>query len=606
MAFLNRRLLHPLRCILATQLLILHGTAVQAQVDWSREVLAERDTDEKERIVCVRGTKEGVSADVIATLIKREKHGSAVAAAAGQYFEKGELDTNTPGVLMALAQRPDIGAQAIAYASVSTSAPELIVGFASAKNDDAQLVAARMLAATAVMRGDADRQAKRLPDKIGDKSVRLNVNYRDQIVALLESDDELVLEYTLHAAAIDRVSFAKDAIAKHQDHKDPAVAMAAQYALASVNGEINAAAVLEQINEKPKATRGKKADTPPALTYETRGTPRTYAIMAAGMAKLSDASDPLMALLGDQDMHVAVEAARALGHIGSEGIALKLLGVMTDEMPWPVRLAMYDAIGANPDKAAIAPLRESYTAEDGRLRQDALFALLSIVAGKPEAMTIDAFDNWWALNGEAFVVDVKATNTWRAEHSPGQCEVQPIAGFYDSAVISDRPVFAVDASLSMKGKQIESLQSMLETVVLGLPNYVKFNIVDFGGHVRTLAPGGMIPAENRKAAMEQFKYEMELTLGTRTYDAVERAILIPGMDSVHFLSDGAPYGSHLASWVKIDYVTRLLCRTTPVAVNVIFFPEPGKEEQAAKSVLAKQMQAYAEAHAGKFVVSVAE
>lgn len=575
------------------------------QVNWAREVIAERDLDRKEFLVCSRGNK-GVTAEVLATLIKRERHGPAVASAAGQYFEKGELDADTPAVLAALVQRPDIGAQAIAYAALSARAPELIVGFSSSNSDDAQLIAARLLAVTAFMRHPGDREKMRLAEKVAGKSSRLNVNYREQIVALLKSDDEDVLEYTLLAAGVDGVVFAEDAIAKHASHQHPRVAMAAQFALARVKGKVDAEAILKQINEKPRPSRRGRDEPLPALTYEPRGTPQTYAIMAAGAAELTDAAEPLIGLLRDDDLHVAVAAARALGQIGGEGLPVRLLQQVGDDTPWPVRLALYDAVGANPQKAAVALLRERYTAEDGRLRQDALFALLSIIAGQAERMDIAAFDNWWSLNGEAFEVDPEATAAWRAEHRVGEVEVDPIAGFYDSAVISDRPVFAVDASKSMAGKQIESLQAVLDNVVLSLPDYVKFNIVDFGGHVRTLAPGGLIPAANRKAAMYQFKQEMTLTFGTRTYDAIERAVFIPEMDTVHFLSDGAPYGSHLKSWAKIDYVTRLLGRTAPIAVNMIYFPEPGNEAKAAKSSLARQMQAYAEHHAGRFVVSVAE
>jgi len=592
--------------VLAGLLTLFVCPTVHAQVaDWSREVLATRDTDQKEFLVCVRGNR-GITAETLAALIRRERHGPAVASAAGQYFEKGELDVDTPAVLAALAKRPDIGAQAIAYAALSDRAPELIVGFATSKSDDAQRLAARLLAATAVMRHPEDREKMRPAEKAAGKSSKLNVDYDEQITTLLGSDDEDVLEYALLAAGIDGVESAGDAIAGHSEHNNPAVAMVAQYALARVGGEVDAEAILKHIELKPRRSRRGRDQTQPMLTYDPRGTAQSYAIMAAGAAGLDDAVDPLFELLAEEDPHVAVAAARSLGQIGGEGLPVRLLEQMNNDTPWPVRLALYDAVGANPDKDAVAPLRERFIAEDGRLRQDALFALLSIIAGQAERMDIAAFDHWWSLHGEAFEVDAEATAAWRSEHRVGEVEIDPIAGFYDSAVISDRPVFAVDASKSMAGKQIESLQAMLDNDVLSLPDYVKFNIVDFGGHVRTLAPGGLIPAENRKAAMYQFKQEMELTFGTRTYDAIERAIFIPEMDTVHFLSDGAPYGSHLKNWGKIDYVTRLLCRTAPVAVNMIFIPEPGREAKAAKSNLAKQMKAYAEHHAGKFVVSVAE
>ncbi len=579
------------------------------RVDWSKKVLSTRDPDKKEFEVCVNMMRNQVTAEVLATLVKRERHGPAVVAVAGQYFEKGVLDRDTPALLRALADRPDIGAQAIAYAALSPGAHELIVGLSASESDKDQRIAARMLAATAVMRNQDDRKSKRLAEKVTGKSGRLNINYREQVVVLLSSKDEAVLEYTLLAAAIDRISFAKDAIAPHAKSKDPAVAMAAQYALASVGGEIDASAVLGQINTAPrpdKHRRGRDEKPPTVLDYDPRGTPRTYAIGAAGRAKLKDAIDPLLGLLHDEDLRTAVAAARALGMIGGKGLPARLLGSMTDDTHWAVRVALYDAAGHHPEPASVVPLFDRFREETGRLRQDALYALLSIFAGKPQGLTYVAANEWWALNKDTFKVDAAATRAWRAEHPVGVAEVEPIAGFYDSAVISDRPVFAVDASLSMKGAQIESLKQMLSGVVLALPDAVKFNIVDFGGHVRVLAAGGLIPAENRKPAMQQFSYDMELTLGTRSYDAIERAVRIPGMDTVHFLSDGAPAGSHLNGWGRMNYITRLLCRTAPIAVNMIFFPEPGKEAAAAKSQNAKRMAEYAKAHAGRFVISTAK
>lgn len=585
---------------------VVFACPANAQKDWSAEVLAIRDTDKKEQQTCVLSIREGVSSEVLAKLTQRERHGPAVALAAGRYFEKGPLDQNTPAVLRALADRPDIGPAVIAYASVSPFAPQLIVGLSSSDRDQDQLIAARMLAATAVMRRPLDREKKRLPEKVGPKSAALNVNYREQVVVLLVSDNDLVLEYTLLAVGLDRIVFAKDAATKHADNKDPAVAMAAQFALAGVNAEVDAEAILKQITRPVKAKRPMKGDPPPGLSYDPRGDARRYAIMAAGRAKLTEAVDPLFDLLGDPDLHTSVAAARALGQIGGEGMPLKLLEAITDQTPWPVRVALYQAIGHLPDKAVIEPLRARFTAEKGRFRQDALYALLSISAGQMPGMTIHDFDAWWLQEGEAFKVDLNATREWRATNPIGLAEVEPIAGFYDSAVISERPVFAVDASLSMKGVQIESLKTMLTDVGLSLPQQVKFNIVDFGGHVRVLAPGGLIPAKNRKRAMQQFIYELELTYATRSFDAIERAIMLPEMDTVHFLSDGAPIGGHVDHWQRIDYVTRLLCRTKPVAIQVVFFPPPGKAEKAAKGMSAKLMTNYAQAHAGRFVISTAE
>ena len=76
---------------------------------------------------------------------------------------------------------------------------------------------------------------------------------------------------------------------------------------------------------------------------------------------------------------------------------------------------------------------------------------------------------------------------------------------------------------------------------------------------------------------------------------------VPGMDTVHFLSDGAPYGSHLRSWGRIEYATRLYCQTAPVAVHAIYFPNPGKAAAGGET-----MKKYANANAGRFHVIQAQ
>ncbi|MEM9109653.1 MAG: VWA domain-containing protein [Planctomycetota bacterium] len=593
----NRSIIILIKLIVLSCLLHTTGTSVLADPvsDWSSAVLSTKDTDEKERLVCVKG-HHGVLPETLSKLAKRERHGPAVASAAGQYFENGEFDRNTPDLLRLLADRPDIGHQAIAYASLSPIASQLIMGFADSKSVPDQQIAARMIAASSVMRFGSDFKNQTPAEDIDRPINTLSVTYHEQIKKLLtNSQDRIVLEYTLLAAGHERLAMLKQLFNKHAGSRDARVAMAAQYALARTKSEVNQPVLLRQLNAAPKHHKDR-----PVIGYDPRDTPMIYAIRALGETKHNEAVSKLLDLIANQDTHVAVAAARAVGQIGGEGIGLRLLDALNAQTPWPVRVAIYDAIGRHPDKATIARLRVQYSQEKGRFRQDLLYALFSIVAGKPRELTIEAFDEWWAQNQDTYQADKQATMAWRKRVGIRRMEVSAIAGFYESAVISNRPVFVVDASLSMKGAQIDSLKQELATIVKSFPVEVRFNIVDFGGHVRTLAPGGMIPAKNRKAAMQQFDYEMELTFGTRVYDAIERASRIPGMDTIHFLSDGAPLGSDLKAWERVNYVSRLQFRTAPVAVHIVYYPNPGQPKNAK---LAQAMSKYVANHIGRFKVS---
>lgn len=572
--------------------------------DWAGEVIRQRSEAEKERLVCIRALRAGVSSEVLLELLRRERHGPAVAAAVGQYFEKDQLDAAAPELLVAAANRPDIGAQAVVYASVSPSADLMIQGLVGTGNDKAQQVAARMLAATALMRTEQDRAKLREPGgNINKGRLRLRSDFGDSIRTLLESRDEVTLEYALLAAAWDKAQVDAALVESLAASREDGVKLAAQYYLARTGSAVDADLLLETITTQPRRRRG---DVLGPLGYETRATPRHYAVMAAGEAGLAGAIEPLVSLLTDEDVPLSVEAARALGRIADPSVPGKLAGAFERELAWPVRVAVYDGLGGQPDKASIAVLRQRYETETGRLRQDALYAMLSIIAGQCGDPTISAFDVWWQDNGEAFVVDPKATAQWRRGHPVQVAQVREWAGFYDAKVISDRPVFVVDASASMRGAQIDSLNATLKETVLGLPDHIKFNIVDFGGHVRVLADGGLIPAANRAAAMERFTYDMELTLGTRTYDAMERAVFLPEMDTIHFLSDGAPAGSQLKHWDRIAFAQRVLFRYVPVSVNIIYFPEGGAAAVRPNNTQVAKMKGLVEMHAGTFVISGAE
>lgn len=575
----------------------------ETRADFVDNILNEKDVAQKE--VLGSRNKDGVTSEQVGKLVQRERHSPVVALVVGQYFEKNTLDKNTPEVLRMLAKRSDIAAQSIAYAALNPDASKLIKGLAASDAKADQRIAARMLAATAVMRhtqnvAEGQQPGKKKGGKGKQSSILHGPDYIDEVKTLLsESRDEVALEYTLLAVGLGRIKGVTEPVAMHAQSKRPEVALAAQYALACIGGEVDAEAVLGGIAQRPRSRKPR-----PALSYDPRQTPRNYAIMAAGEAKLADAVDPLMDLIVDKDLHNAVFAARALGRIAGEGIGPRMLDQINEDMLWPVRIAIYDAVGRNPDKAAVTLLKEHFSKEPGRLRQDALYALLSIVAGKPEAMTYDAFANWWNEHGDSFEVDPDATRAWRLKHRVGEAEVQELAGFYESAVISDRPVFAVDASKSMQGAQIESLIQTLDEVVDSFPDRVQFGIVDFGGHVRSLGGTRLIPARNSKRAMHQFKYEMELTGATRSYDAIERAMDVTGMDTVHFLSDGSPIGGHLDHWNRINYATRLRCFVAPVAVHAIYFPDAKVQGKATGKAVS--MQRFAEDHAGRFHVIVAQ
>lgn len=594
-------------CLIALFLLAL-APAAYAQADWSDKVLKQRRPEDKVRIAANLAMRQGVSEQVLISLADKERHAPAVSAAVGIYFEKLNRVPESFLAMRVIVNRRDIGDKAMAFAAMCPLAQELVSALTESREEIDRQMAARIIAAIATMRHSdrqseaqsADQPNKPKPVNAPQASAWLTADYTEQIRKLVEtSKSRATLECCMLAIGLDRIDALKDLAVDHVGHRVPEVDGAARFALASLGGEIDTAALVTAIREVDR----KRVKDP--LSYNPRHSALVYYAMTAGQASVSEAVEPLMELLNDRDPHTSVAAARALGKIGGEGMAVRLLGAINEESPWPLRLAIYDAVGANPDSAAIEPLLKRFGIETGRLRQDVLYALLSIAAGQPEDHTIEGFRAWHE-SVEAFAVDVEATRVWRRANRVGEVQVPPFAGFYETAVISDNLVFALDASKSINEQQLAQMQETLVGLFESLPAEMKFNLVDFGGHVRMLAKGTMLSGNVRERALGVFFKRTELTFGTRIYEAIEVSMELPDVDTLHFLSDGQPYGSQLNSWERVDYMTRLRCSTVPIAVHIVLMARNGKPEQIAKRQLAKQMSQYAQVRGGRFVILVSE
>ncbi|MFW6162017.1 MAG: VWA domain-containing protein [Planctomycetota bacterium] len=131
-------------------------------------------------------------------------------------------------------------------------------------------------------------------------------------------------------------------------------------------------------------------------------------------------------------------------------------------------------------------------------------------------------------------------------------------------------VFVLDTSMSMKGQKIESLKQTMSDTLERMPEHMAFNVVNFGGTVHVMRPSALIDARHRATADDSIRY-MELSWGTRTFDALEEATRLPGMDTIVYLSDAAPVAGAFEAWDRIVGVFDLYNRYRPVAIDCILY-----------------------------------
>ena len=296
-------------------------------------------------------------------------------------------------------------------------------------------------------------------------------------------------------------------------------------------------------------------------------------------------------LLKHKDLRVQIEAAKAIGRIGSQdSLPILIEKIQERRKHWPVMIQVLDSIGAIPDKQSVQPLIDMYEKEKGRLRLDVAFALCSIAGEKKTFLTYKHWQEWWDKVKDDFQVDMNKTLQFRQTHLPIDLHVPSNGEFYGLPIFSDRICFVVDTSLSMKGGKIENLRENAITTIESLNDAVYFNQVDFGGQIKIHYGGDLM--QDKRSLIEYIKV-MPMSWGTRSLDSIEVGMEINPVDTIYFLSDGAPIQSQITSWDGIHPSIDLTNRYRPIAVFCVSF-SAGKSN-------ARQMEKLSRSNAGKSV-----
>ena len=330
----------------------------------------------------------------------------------------------------------------------------------------------------------------------------------------------------------------------------------------------------EAADKDVKAAFGKsmRVDKPMTgtSTYLSYGDPNVPAMAtlceALGRTKNKKYLGIIHKALESKDERVRVDAVRALRKIGDK-TSLPYLYKAMQKCEWTQLIEICHFLGENPAKESIPHLINKFKAETGRFRLDVNYALSSI-AGKRIGYKPEQWEAWWKANARKFKVDLTKTIDFRSQVRLQDVGAIALGGFYSISIYSDRCCFVVDYSLSMKGDKIADLKENMTETVENLRDYVEFNICDFGGDVNLLYDGTLI--DNKKKALEYIQYA-PLTGGTRSMDAIERGMMIPEVDTIYFLSDGAPVRSEFNKWGLIHSLIRYMNRYRYIAMSTICF-----------------------------------
>jgi len=440
-------------------------------------------------------------------------------------------------------------------------------------------------------KGAGKKGPKKAAGKKGGNSGRVPLVGRTKLepllAKLLTEKDAEILEATVLAAAWMRAASVKDAILALDATREPGVQGTRLLYMAKLKLDVPETLIEEVFSSRPRPAPEFSRLSPGLSYYDVRTSALGYGCEALGELGEEKYLDKLHDALLDRDLRIQIEAAKALEKIGAaESLEPLLEKVRSYRTPWPVLVSVLSAVGAIPSERSIPVLIERLEKETGRFRLDVNYALASIT-GDQVAGTLDDWKAWWEQNKAVFTVDPQATAAFRKQFRVQDMRVPSLGSFYDMEIYSDRCVFVLDTSASMKGDKIVSLKENLIKTFTTLSEIVRFNVIDFGGPIALMKPGGLITAGEIPLVVRKVA-AMKLTLGTRSYDAMELGMMLPGVDTIIFLSDGAPVAGKFDVWSRVVAGFHIYNRYRPIAIWTLEFGAGGSnlawmEELSAKN-----------------------
>ena len=230
---------------------------------------------------------------------------------------------------------------------------------------------------------------------------------------------------------------------------------------------------------------------------------------------------------------------------------------------------MFNRLSSIPAIESIDPLIARLKDAKGRMRLDVIYALASIFR-KQEGRDPETWQRHWDSVKSDFTVDRPATLAFRKTKGQQDMQATALGFFYFLLVRSDRLVYVLDTSMSMRGERIANLKHNMKESIESLDSTVLFNVISFGGNIDIASPSRLITGGEGKG-IAYLVDTLKLSPPTRSYDVIELGCLMAGIDTVMYLSDGAPICGHIEPWSGIIAAYTYLNRYRPVAIHTVEF-----------------------------------
>ncbi|MBL8767682.1 MAG: HEAT repeat domain-containing protein [Planctomycetes bacterium] len=348
---------------------------------------------------------------------------------------------------------------------------------------------------------------------------------------------------------------AGDAITKALDDRDGGVVLAA----------VEAAGFVKPAGAKARLDAIARKGSDPIL--------RAAAVEALSRAYRADAVPILVELVADADAAVAAEALHSLGfndrelaarhvadvlraHAGSEAVDVRLATALRDAR----RLRQ---------AAVLEPLVRLLEHRRERVRS-AAFVALAELTGLEIPPDPKAWTEWWDHYGAGFELPQKASKA---------VEPRSVATFFGLPVASDRVVFVLDLSGSMRendrsGKpRLDTARAAFAAAVGALPPTAKFSVVVFGDAATAWSKELVAASPAKVEDATKFLARQQARGKTNLFDGLQVAYGFDDVDTIVVLSDGAPSTGAFQYFQRIRHHVGRMNRTRGIAVSTVALAE---------------------------------
>ena len=460
---------------------VLFSIGIAAPLSGQTDAINQR----AEVLIKARKKPAGLATPRVVERVLSEQEPSLACLAVGIMTESERPTSDYVQVLMAAATRPDCFHQIatqVVLANQGPAAAELILQ-GSRKKEHA-LLAANLLAIHSQLEMMTAAGKPKGKKRGKNKKSGQTGSTGELLRQLLQSKDREVLELALLAAAHGEINV--DTEVNELELRRWPAAQAARLLYLARRGKPLAEADIEQVaTARFKSDKRFQQVSPALSTYAPTSHPLCYLAQALAAAGNTSHMERLHAGLEHPDIRVQSDSALAIETLGQPAS----VGPLQQALPgsaWPSRIRICSALGAIPDRSSVPVLLDQLERETGRFRLDCIYALASIV-GQDEYTDPAGWRQAWQEMESTFQVDPARTAAFRKEHRVTDVYARSLGSFYRHGIYSDRLVYVVDTSASMKGEKIKDLELNLAESAASLKDPARFNILTFGGAIQMIS-----------------------------------------------------------------------------------------------------------------------